>query len=222
MAAEFAPPADPDAGPAPQPATILASPMFHISGLVATLIGGPQLGTKLVFPPPGRWDEKAHLDLTVEHGITNWSGVPTQFWRLLQYEHFDDYDLTGVTSAGGGGAVFPPELFRLFREKMPWIGLGCGYGMSESCGMGTGIGGPLLEARPEAVGIANADAEDRRIGPRQGRRRRAEITGVHGLGQRHGQAVELLAEQLGKAPLVEHGRRSHDSDALGTLEEFLG
>ncbi|MCD9624079.1 class I adenylate-forming enzyme family protein [Rhabdothermincola salaria] len=159
VAAEFAPPADPDAGPRPQPATIMASPMFHISGLVATLIGGPQLGNKLVFPPPGRWEEKAHLDLTVEHGITNWSGVPTQFWRLLQYEHFDDYDLTGVTSAGGGGAVFPPELFRLFREKMPWIGLGCGYGMSESCGMGTGIGGPLLEARPEAVGIANPTTE---------------------------------------------------------------
>lgn len=152
VAAAFAPPSD---APKPQSASIVASPMFHISGLVPMLIGGPQMGQKLVFPPPGRWDETLHLQMTVEHGITTWSGVPTQFWRLLQHPDLASYDLTGVGQAGGGGAVFPPELFRLFKEKMPWLTIGCGYGMSESSGMGTGIGGPLVEARPEAVGMPN-------------------------------------------------------------------
>lgn len=136
-------------------ATIAASPMFHISGLVAMLIGGPQNGNTLVFPPPGRWDETKHLEITQTHGITNWSGVPTQFWRLVQHPDLGDYDLSSVTGVGGGGAVFPPELIRLYKEKLPWITFGTGYGMSESTGMGTGIGGPLIEARPEAVGLAN-------------------------------------------------------------------
>jgi acyl-CoA synthetase (AMP-forming)/AMP-acid ligase II len=147
------------AGRPPEPptggATIAASPMFHISGLVAMLIGGPQNGNTLVFPPPGRWDETKHLQLTQEHRITNWSGVPTQFWRLVQHPDLDQYDLSSVTSVGGGGAVFPPELIRLFKEKLPWMTFGTGYGMSESTGMGTGIGGALIEARPEAVGMAN-------------------------------------------------------------------
>jgi acyl-CoA synthetase (AMP-forming)/AMP-acid ligase II len=108
-----------------------------------------------VFPPPGRWDETTHLELTQQHGITSWSGVPTQFWRLVQHPDLDAYDTTSVTTVGGGGAVFPPELIRLFKERLPHMTFGTGYGMSESTGMGTGIGGALIEARPEAVGMAN-------------------------------------------------------------------
>jgi acyl-CoA synthetase (AMP-forming)/AMP-acid ligase II len=145
--------AEPDPDP-PQGAVIAASPMFHISGLVSIFIAGPQNGQKLVFPPPGRWDETVHLQLTVEHGITTWSGVPTQFWRLVQHPDLEEYDLQTVKTVGGGGAVFPPELIRLYKEKLPWITFGTGYGMSESTGMGTGIGGPLIEARPDAVGLA--------------------------------------------------------------------
>src|SRR4029078_9663011 len=57
-----------------QPATLLASPMFHVSCMVAILMSGGGLGAKLVFPPPGRWDPTAYLDLTVQHGISTWTG----------------------------------------------------------------------------------------------------------------------------------------------------
>ena len=36
-----------------QPASILSSPMFHVSGMLGILMTGPLFGTRLVFAPPG-------------------------------------------------------------------------------------------------------------------------------------------------------------------------
>lgn len=147
------------ASPPQQPASILASPMFHISGMLGILMTGPAMGAKLVFPPPGRWDETQHLEMTAQHRINVWSGVPTQFWRILRHPDFDSYDLSCVTSIGGGGAPCPPELVREFHERMPWATLGQGYGMSETVGIGTRTGGPLILEHPDAVGVASPTVE---------------------------------------------------------------
>ncbi len=142
-----------------QPATLLASPMFHVSGMLGIFMSGGGLGAKLVFPPPGRWDPTAYLELTERHGISTWSGVPTQFWRLLRHEHLDDYDLRCVTTVGSGGAPFPPELVRALTERMPWATLSNGYGMSETVGIGTRVVGPTMVAHPDSVGPANIGTE---------------------------------------------------------------
>lgn len=147
------------AGPVDQPASILSSPMFHVSGMIGILLSGPALGNKLVFPPPGRWDEGRHLEMTVEHGITGWSGVPTQWWRILRHPDLDDYDLSRVRVVGGGGAACPPELLRLLAERLPQAVLGNGYGMSETVGFGTILQGPLVAMAPDTVGVAQAGGQ---------------------------------------------------------------
>lgn len=141
---------DPDV----QIASLMVGPLFHVSGIVP-LTFSMDNGTRQVLPPPGRWSETTHLELTARHRIQLWSGVPTQFWRLLQHPDFESYDLSCVTAAGGGGANFPPDLVRLFQEKMPGISLRNGYGMSETAGMGTVTVGPMFLAQPDAVGTAN-------------------------------------------------------------------
>lgn len=143
----------------PQGASILASPMFHVSGMLGVLMTGGAMGSKLVFPPPGRWDPLQYLELTEKHRVSSWSGVPTQYWRLLRFPDFDAFDLTCVTSVGAGGATFPPELIRELSERMPWVFLSNGYGMSETVGLGTRIGGPLMVAQPDSVGSANMTVE---------------------------------------------------------------
>jgi acyl-CoA synthetase (AMP-forming)/AMP-acid ligase II len=70
-----------------------------------------------------------------------------------------------VVAAGGGGANFPPDLVRLFQDKMPAVSLRNGYGMSESAGMGTVTVGPMFVARPDAVGTANPATEVEIRGP---------------------------------------------------------
>jgi acyl-CoA synthetase (AMP-forming)/AMP-acid ligase II len=146
--------------PAPfQPASVLSSPMFHVSGMLAILVNGPGMGGKLVFAPPGRWDAGRHLDMTEEHGITTWSGVPTQFWRMLRHPDFRPERARTVRSVGSGGAVFPPELIRELTEQVPWVSLGNGYGMSETVGLGTLVNGQKMVAAPDSVGPAQPGSE---------------------------------------------------------------
>jgi acyl-CoA synthetase (AMP-forming)/AMP-acid ligase II len=151
---ELMPPA-----PASQPATILSSPMFHVSGLLGVFMSGPVFGTRLVFPPPGRWDEGTYLDLTVAHRISGWSGVPTQYWRLLRHPDLDSYDLGSVRTVGSGGAPLPPELIRALAARLPGARLNNGYGMSETVGLGTILGGPAVATMPDSVGGAQPGVE---------------------------------------------------------------
>jgi acyl-CoA synthetase (AMP-forming)/AMP-acid ligase II len=128
--------------------------MFHISGMIAVFLTGVAFPTTLVFPAPGPWDPLTWLELTARHKVTSWSGVPTQFWRLLRHPDAGRYDLSSVLTVGGGGAVFPPELVRELHERFPRVRLGNGYGMSETVGVGTQTGGDLFVTVPASVGPA--------------------------------------------------------------------
>ncbi|MDQ1432613.1 MAG: hypothetical protein QOF40_3215 [Actinomycetota bacterium] len=143
----FTPPAD-----APPPASICATPFFHISGTAPLFMSGARFGTTLVFPPPGRWEPATHLRLTEEHRVSSWSGVPTQFWRMLEHPDFDSFDLSSLTLVSSGGAPFPPELMRVLNEKIPTANLSNGYGMSESMGVGTLLAGERYHTHRDSVG----------------------------------------------------------------------
>jgi acyl-CoA synthetase (AMP-forming)/AMP-acid ligase II len=142
------------AGGGPRMCTIVSSPMFHISGMIAVFLTGVAFPTTLVFPAPGPWDPRVWLELTARHKVTSWSGVPTQFWRMLRHPDAGSYDLSSVMTVGGGGAVFPPELVRELHERFPRVRLGNGYGMSETVGVGTQTGGDLFVTVPASVGPA--------------------------------------------------------------------
>lgn len=149
----------PPSGPPAQPANLVVSPMFHVSGLIGTLLTGPVMGAKLVFPPSGRWDPLRQLQLTQEHKLSLWGGVPTQFWRMIEHPDFDKYDVSSVTSVGGGGAPFAPDLIRKINRLMPNAAVGNGFGMSETVGIGTVLRGPAILDHPDSVGPAYPGVE---------------------------------------------------------------
>jgi acyl-CoA synthetase (AMP-forming)/AMP-acid ligase II len=151
--------ARPPVSAAMQGSVIATFPMFHNSGMVATLVTGPVMKTKLLFMPPGRWDPTAYLRLTAEHRVSSWSGVPTQYWRLANHPELADYDVRSVTTIGSGGAVFQPELVRALSRLFPHARLGNGYGMSETFGLGTLTGGDLMVNIPGAVGMVQPTVE---------------------------------------------------------------
>jgi acyl-CoA synthetase (AMP-forming)/AMP-acid ligase II len=142
-------------GVAPDPtfqsSAISVSPLFHVSGSVV-LFGAPWTGGKIVYPEPGRWDETVHLELSAKHRVTMWSGVPTQLHRLVEHPRLDDYDLSALRAASSGGAMMPPALIQRYRERLPQVAVGTGYGSSETSGLGTGINGPEYVAHPTSVG----------------------------------------------------------------------
>src|SRR5215472_10425711 len=151
-------PVPPPASPPPL-CTIVSSPMFHVSGMIGVLITGAMFPTTLVFPAPGPWTPETWLELTERHKVTQWSGVPTQLWRLIRHPGLDAYDISSVINVGTGGAVFPPELVRELSRRLPGLRIGQGFGMSETVGLGTLTGGELFTAIPESVGPAQATVE---------------------------------------------------------------
>jgi acyl-CoA synthetase (AMP-forming)/AMP-acid ligase II len=147
-----------DASSLPLGVSICASPFFHVSGALP-LITAPGTGLTQVLAAPGRWDEVEHLRLTEQFGVTHWAGVSTQFWRIFEHPRFEEFDVSTVRGAGGGGATFAPELQRLFADKLPGAVLGTGYGLSESAGMGVSISGDLLRRNPTSIGTVQATSE---------------------------------------------------------------
>ncbi|MGR7001329.1 AMP-binding protein [Yinghuangia aomiensis] len=134
------------------PVALVTSPFFHVSGAANILATGPFNAGTAIFPPPGRWDETAHLELMARHRITRWSGVPTQYWRILDHPGFGSYDLTAVTALGCGGANLAPELLRRIRAAFPGAQVANGYGMAETFGAGTVLKGVAAAHDPASVG----------------------------------------------------------------------
>jgi len=151
------------AGTAPQPlpCALSISPMFHVSGLTCTMVPAPMNGLTLVYPPIGRWREDVHLALSEQHQVSGWSLVPTQLWRLLDWPGLGRYDLTSLRSVSGGGAVWPPELLRKLEERLPWVrpAIGLGYGMTETNGLGTTLGGATSFLHPDSIGQPSPTVE---------------------------------------------------------------
>ena len=144
-----------DARPAAgRPVAMSASPMFHVGGLNCQLIPAMLTGGKIVYPAPGRWSEERHLELTEQHGATQWSLVPTQAWRLVDFPRLHDYDLSTVSTIGGGSAFWPPALIARLKQELPQAQPGVGYGMTETNGGGTNHGGAAMTAHPDSVGMA--------------------------------------------------------------------
>jgi len=147
--------------PSGPPCVIGASPFFHVSGLNCQLVLALATGMTIVFPPPGKWREDVHLELTEKYGATLWSLVPTQLWRLLEWPELDRYDLSSLKTIGGGSAVWPPELLRAVEERLPNArpGLGTGWGMSESNGNGTSLRAESTYEHPDSIGQVTPGVE---------------------------------------------------------------
>src|SRR6478735_407945 len=155
-----------DARPAAgRPVAMSAAPMFHVGGLNCQLIPAMLTGGKIVYPAPGRWSEERHLELTQQHGATQWSLVPTQAWRLVDFPRLHDYDLSTVSTIGGGSAFWPPALIARLKQELPQAQPGVGYGMTETNGGGTNHGGAAMTAHPDSVGMAAPLGLVKVIGP---------------------------------------------------------
>ncbi|CAN5889236.1 class I adenylate-forming enzyme family protein [soil metagenome] len=140
------------AGRTGSPVFILIVPLFHVTGNVPVLLGSLSSGLKLVIMH--KWDPERALQLIERERVTNFVGVPTQSWDLLEHPDFEKYDTSTLASVGGGGAPAPPQLVHRvassFRAARPNIG----YGMTETNAYGPGNSGSDYESHPTSTGRA--------------------------------------------------------------------
>ncbi|MCY4656257.1 MAG: class I adenylate-forming enzyme family protein [Gammaproteobacteria bacterium] len=135
-----------------KPSMILSVPLFHVTGLTVQFLSTFRFGRKLV--GMYKWDVEEALKIIERERITSFNGVPTMSYELVKSEKLNDYDLSSLQSAGGGGAAMAPEHAREINKKISQGASGTGWGMTETQGLGTSIGGEAYMRRPKSCGRA--------------------------------------------------------------------
>ena len=143
-------PATVEEGGAPQTAFMLCVPLFHVTGLVPVMLGSFVSGAKLVMTY--KWEPNRALELIEQECVTNFVGVPTMSWDLLEAETFAERDTSSLRSVGGGGAPMPPELVKRIDENFQRGRPGLGYGMTETNAYGPQNAGDDFVNNPKSTG----------------------------------------------------------------------
>jgi long-chain acyl-CoA synthetase len=135
-----------------QTASLLTSPLFHVSGCHSGLVVGLLAGIKIVIPE-GRFEPDKVLGLIQDEKITVWATVPTMVWRVCEWPGRHDYDTSSISSVAYGGSPSAGELQRKVKETFPNVKtMTNAYGLTESSSVATAISGKDFEERPTSVG----------------------------------------------------------------------
>lgn len=130
---------------------LLTTPLFHVTANNVIAQTNTMLGGKLVMMY--KWDAGLALELVEREKITALSGVPVMSRELLLHPDFDKTDTSSLNSIGGGGAPVQPDLVEKI-DRQGKTAPAQGYGMTETCGLATGVLGPFLLDRPGSCGPA--------------------------------------------------------------------
>jgi len=140
---------EPPAPPA-SPATLLAVPLFHVSGLHVSYLSSYRMQRRTV--AMYRWDPAQAAALIARERIDSVLAPAAMTGDLVREARAGQHDLSSLTVVGGGGAPRAPEQVRQIDAAFPNALPGTGWGMTETNGIGTGIFGEDYLARPASSG----------------------------------------------------------------------
>jgi long-chain acyl-CoA synthetase len=148
--AEAALPPGTTAPPPERLSFILIVPLFHVTGCVPVLLSCVVSRAKLVVMY--RWNAEKALELIERERVTNFIGVPTQSWDLVNSPRFDDFDTSSLRGVGGGGAPAPTALVERVAGSIKSGGPTLGYGMTETNAYGPNNTGADYITHPTSTG----------------------------------------------------------------------
>ena len=138
------------AAPAVQPGTLLAVPLFHVTGLHASYLVSYRLQRRVVCMY--RWDADAAAALIEREKLSSVVAPAAVTGDLVRVAQQGQHDLSSLLAVGGGGAPRAPEQVRQiaasFGNALPNIG----WGMTETNAIGAGNGGEDYLRKPASSG----------------------------------------------------------------------
>ena len=140
-------------GPEIPTSFILIVPLFHVTGCVPVMMSCFIAGLKLAIMY--KWDPEKALEMIEREKITNFVGVPTQSWDLVNSPEFEKYDTSSLRAVGGGGAPSPTSLVGKVNDKVKNGNPQLGYGMTETNAFGPAITGSDYLSHPTSTGRAS-------------------------------------------------------------------
>ena len=113
----------------PEDRSIIAVPLFHVTGLFAQLITLIYAGGSSVIMP--KMDAGEMIRLIAEKRVTHTLSVPTVYIMMMNHPDAKKYDLSHFRVGAFGGAAISAESVRQIGEWIPGIELHNTYGLTE-------------------------------------------------------------------------------------------
>ena len=145
-------------GDAPQHATLMTVPLFHVTGEIPMLLVSFAIGRKIVMMP--KWNALTAMQLIEAEKVTNFTGVPLMSFEILTHPDRDKYDLSTIQSFAAGGAPRPAEHVRRLHDELEGSPPALGYGLTETNAVGCGVFGENYVAKPSSTGMASLPLVD--------------------------------------------------------------
>ena len=143
---------DPDGPPPPIPASLITTPLFHVTANNCAAYATTAGGGKLVLMY--KWDAGEALRLIEQEKVTAMSGVPVMAREVIAHPDFSSTDTSSLQTLGGGGAQLQPDLVDKIDQSVATARPNTGYGMTETCGIITSIAGDFFVDKPASCGPA--------------------------------------------------------------------
>ena len=134
-----------------EPTSLLAVPLFHVSGCHAQFLANLRGGRRIVMMY--KWDVDRALDYIEKERITTIAAAPSMLLDLLEAPRFGQTDTSSLFSLGIGGAATPPRVSKLLYEKLPQNFSGTGWGMTETNAQGASLTGKAFHVKPGSAGF---------------------------------------------------------------------
>ncbi|AJA07846.1 AMP-dependent synthetase and ligase [Sphingopyxis fribergensis] len=141
-----------------QPATLICTPLFHVTAEIPVFLQSLALGRKLVLMP--KWNADEAMRLIQDEKCNYFVGVPLMSYEILTSPNRKNYDLSTCKSYAGGGAPRPPEHVRRLATEMGEAKPLLGYGLTETNAVGCGIINENYVAKPMSTGPASKPLVD--------------------------------------------------------------
>ena len=106
-------------------------PLFHSTGLLATMIAPIALGAKAVYTQ--RFSPAGTIKAIREHGVTVMAAVPSMYNAISRVKDAGPADFAKMYAAISGGEPLPGRIRETFRRRFD-ADLMEGYGLTETCG----------------------------------------------------------------------------------------
>ncbi|MGQ3100072.1 MAG: class I adenylate-forming enzyme family protein [Sphingopyxis solisilvae] len=141
-----------------QPATLICTPLFHVTAEIPVFLQSFALGRKLVLMP--KWNAEEAMRLIQDEQCNYFVGVPLMSYEILIHPNRKNYDLSTCKSYAGGGAPRPPEHVKRLATEMGEGKPLLGYGLTETNAVGCGIINENYLAKPLSTGPASKPLVD--------------------------------------------------------------
>ena len=141
-----------------QPATLICTPLFHVTAEIPVFLQSFALGRKLVLMP--KWNAEEAMRLIQDEKCNYFVGVPLMSYEILIHPNRKNYDLSTCKSYAGGGAPRPPEHVKRLATEMGEGKPLLGYGLTETNAVGCGIINENYLAKPMSTGPASKPLVD--------------------------------------------------------------